>query len=73
MVVTVYCPELDLGGMGGSREEAEEQFKENLKMNLAVAKAEGFLEDVLQGFGWTQEDGHWSPPEMQMEKTTVTL
>ncbi len=71
--VTVYCPELDMIGIGRSREEAEANFRTNLKMNLAMAKAQGALKNVLTSFGWTAKDGRWSPPEIQMEKTTVTL
>lgn len=72
-IVTVYCPELDLGGVGISKEEAEKQFREALKMNVATAKAGKFLKNVLLNFGWTEKGGHWSPLEFQIEKTTVTL
>lgn len=74
-MVTVYCPELDMGGMGTTREEAEKQFHKSLKMNVVMAKAQKALEPTLTSFNWTKKDGQWMPPQLKMsvEKITVTL
>ncbi|MDP3999561.1 MAG: hypothetical protein Q8P76_03140 [bacterium] len=72
-VVIVYCPELDMEGAGFSREEAEERFRETVKANVAMAKAAKSLKLILTGYGWTEKDGHWVPPVITVEKTTVAF
>jgi len=73
-MVIVFCPELDTEGFGASREEAEKNLRENLKINVIMAKAQGFLNDKLLSLGWTEgKGGKFTPPEITVEKVSVTL
>lgn len=58
----VFCPVLDVTGVGRTKKQAERRFQEAVEIFFEETLEKGTLNDVLTDLGWQRVKKMWEPP-----------